>query len=243
MELSIIEVNGVSLALRSWGHPTDRPTILLLHAGGEDSLSWKSQAETWAETGRVYALDFRGHGESEHTDHYSLELMTADVVALLDCLMLDQVWIIGHSLGGMVGYLIASTQRPEVTRLVLEEAPPPLPIVPARPIPADPGEDFGFDWQVITDLYAQRNTPDPDWWQHLDRIEIPVLILAGGSSSHVDQDEMRMMATRIPTADLVNIDVGHNIHAAEPAKFLAAAEGFLFSGESTRGRHSSDHLD
>ena len=71
MELSTIEVNGVSLALRSWGHSTDRPTMLLLHAAGENSLSWKSQAKTWAQTGQVYALDFRGHGESERTDHFA----------------------------------------------------------------------------------------------------------------------------------------------------------------------------
>ncbi len=48
MELSTINVNGVELALRTWGHPTERPAILLLHAGGEDSLSWSHQAEAWA---------------------------------------------------------------------------------------------------------------------------------------------------------------------------------------------------
>jgi len=175
----------------------------------------------------VYALDFRGHGESERTPSYSLEVMRDDVVGVLDTFHLDEVWIVGHSLGGMVGYLIASMRRPELTRLVLEEAPPPLPIVPAREIPEDPGEDFGFDWNVISDLYAQRNHPDPSWWEDLKRIDIPVLVLAGGESSHVDQDEMRDMADWIPNATLVTIEAGHNIHEARPGDFMNVVSEFL----------------
>jgi 3-oxoadipate enol-lactonase len=179
-----LSLNGVQLHLRSWGDAERRPPLLLLHAGGETSHSWTPLAEAWAGARRVYALDFRGHGESERTPSYSLEVMRDDVVGVLDTFDLDEVWIVGHSLGGMVGYLIASMRRPELTRLVLEEAPPPLPIVPAREIPEDPGEDFGFDWNVISDLYAQRNHPDPSWWEDLKRIDIPVLVLAGGESSH-----------------------------------------------------------
>lgn len=233
MELTTVTLNGTSLRLRSWGQPTNRPTILLLHAAGESSLSWEQQAEHWAKTGSVHALDFRGHGGSDRTPHYSLELMTEDVLALLGYLALDEVWIVGHSLGGIVGYLIASARRREVTKLVLEEAPPPLPIVPPRAVPAEPGGDVGFDWQAITDLYAQRNSPDPVWWQQLDQIEVPVLILAGGDSSHVDQDQMYAMSQRIQGSTMITIESGHQIHAHAPHKFLSSADSFLGIGPQT----------
>jgi pimeloyl-ACP methyl ester carboxylesterase len=130
---------------------------------------------------------------------------------------------------GAVSYLIASQRRTEIRRIILEEAPPPLPIVPARPIPEDPGDDYGFDWRAITDLYAQRNDPDPSWWDELRRIDRPVLVLAGGQTSHVDQDELRHMVDRIPTATMKTIDAGHNIHQTRPGQFMEAVDAFLDS--------------
>jgi pimeloyl-ACP methyl ester carboxylesterase len=220
-------VGGVRLGLRCWGDAHDGSQLLLLHSLGEHSGSWSPIAEELATRHRVFALDLRGHGDSDRTSKYSLQLMRDDVFAVVDSLELNDVCIIGHSLGGMVAYLVAFSGYPQVTRLVLEEAPPPLPLVPARKVPADPGEDFGFDWKALTDLYAQRNDPDPEWWQALRRIEIPTLVLAGGASSHVDQAEMREMAGRIPNARFVLIDAGHSIHSRKPREFVAAVAAFL----------------
>lgn len=222
-----IDVDGVRLGICCWGVEHDGPQLLLLHSLGEHSGSWNSIAEAFAATHRVFALDFRGHGDSDRTLRYSLELMRDDVLAVVDRLDLNDLCIVGHSLGGMVAYLAAISGHPQVTRLVLEEAPPPLPLVPARKIPADPGEDYGFDWNALTDLYAQRNDPDAGWWEALGRIEIPTLVLAGGPSSHVDQASLREMAVRIPNARFVSIDAGHSVHARQPREFVAAVAAFL----------------
>jgi pimeloyl-ACP methyl ester carboxylesterase len=220
-------VGGVRLGIRSWGDEHDGPQLLLLHSLGEHSGSWNSIAEELVTTYRVFALDLRGHGDSDRTMRYSLELMRDDVLAVVDTLDLNDVCIVGHSLGGMVGYLVAVSGHAQVTRLVLEEAPPPLPPVTAREIPADPGNDYGFDWKALTDLYARRNDPDPEWWEALGQIEIPTLVVAGGPSSHVDQAAMRAMADRIPNARFVVIDAGHSIHTRKPRDFVAAVAAFL----------------
>jgi pimeloyl-ACP methyl ester carboxylesterase len=57
---------------------------------------------------RVLALDFRGHGLSEHSDSYRYEDYERDLLWLLDRLELDEVTIAGHSLGGYVALLAAS---------------------------------------------------------------------------------------------------------------------------------------
>jgi len=222
-----IGVGGVRLGIRCWGNEHDGSPLLLLHSLGEQSGSWSSIAEELAATHRVLALDLRGHGDSDRTPRYSLELMRDDVIAVIDSLGLTDLCILGHSLGGMVGYLVAISGHAQVTRLVLEEAPPPLPLIPEREIPADPGEDYGFDWKALADLYAQRNDPDAGWWEALGRIEIPVLVVAGGPSSHVDQTAMREMAARIPNARFLSIDAGHNIHTRKPREFVAAVAAFL----------------
>jgi pimeloyl-ACP methyl ester carboxylesterase len=57
---------------------------------------------------RVVALDFRGHGLSEHRDSYGYPDYVDDVTWLLDRLELDDVTVAGHSLGGYVALLAAS---------------------------------------------------------------------------------------------------------------------------------------
>jgi pimeloyl-ACP methyl ester carboxylesterase len=56
---------------------------------------------------RVIALDFRGHGLSDHADSYGYADYVSDLSSLLDRLELDEVTVAGHSLGGYVALLAA----------------------------------------------------------------------------------------------------------------------------------------
>lgn len=222
----------------TWPGPEDATPRLLLHGAGAQASTWTALAEKWAEHRTVHALDFRGHGESTRSPSYSLAQMRDDTLRVLDHLnptssdpAVDRaaIDIVGHSLGGMVGYLVASQRQPHIRRLVLEDAPPPLPVEPPREIPDDPGKDFGFDWQVIRDMYRMRNQPDPRWWDDLNNINIPVLLLCGGPSSHIDQNQLMQMANQIPGCAVTTIDAGHDIHSATPAEFGAVVDDFLAS--------------
>ena len=57
---------------------------------------------------RAIALDFRGHGLSEHRDSYGYADYERDLLSLIDELGLDRVSVAGHSLGGYVALLAAS---------------------------------------------------------------------------------------------------------------------------------------
>ena len=57
---------------------------------------------------RVVALDFRGHGLTEHADSYGYADYERDLLSLLDRLDLDQMAVAGHSLGGYVALFAAS---------------------------------------------------------------------------------------------------------------------------------------
>ncbi|MGZ6973502.1 MAG: alpha/beta fold hydrolase [Acidimicrobiia bacterium] len=200
---------------------------MLLHSLGEDSTTWDRVAEALALRHSVYAFDLRGHGASQHMAQYSLELMRDDVLGALAELDLADTCLVGHSLGGMVAYLAAEQQPTAIGRLVLEEAPPPLPAAPVREVPEKPDTALPFDWDVIPALYAQRNDPDPQWWDSLARISIPTLVIAGGRTSHVDQQQLAEMAERIADSRMVTIEAGHNVHALEPEAFVSAIAAFL----------------
>ncbi|MGI9602673.1 MAG: alpha/beta fold hydrolase, partial [Acidimicrobiales bacterium] len=197
MRSETIEVDGVDLFVRRWGEP-GQPAVLLLHSMGENSETWTEVAKALAPDHAVYALDLRGHGGSDRPNQYSFELLRHDVAGVIDRLALRRVSLVGHSLGGMVAYQLAGQNPDFLERLVLEDAPPPLPTQPAPPVPDRPGGDLPFDWRVLTSLWPERNTPDPTWWSQLASVVAPTLVIGGGPDSHVDQEQMAAMADRFP---------------------------------------------
>jgi pimeloyl-ACP methyl ester carboxylesterase len=126
-------VQGLTLVGDEWrsagGGDTasDRPTVLMLHGGGQNRHSWKNTGQVLADTGfHVIALDSRGHGDSDRSPDadYDVETLTADVMAVLDQIG-RPVILIGASMGGLTGILVADQAGPErVIRLVLVDVVP-----------------------------------------------------------------------------------------------------------------------
>ena len=122
-------VNGLTLIADEWNRGVDaaakRPTILMLHGGGQNRFSWKNTGQVLADEGfHVVALDSRGHGDSDRAPDadYDVETLTADVMHVLDAI--DRpVNLIGASMGGLTGILVADEAGPDrVTRLEIGRA-------------------------------------------------------------------------------------------------------------------------
>jgi pimeloyl-ACP methyl ester carboxylesterase len=128
-------VQGLTLVADEWhgrsaggaDKAAGRPTILMLHGGGQNRFSWKSTGQILADEGfHVVALDSRGHGDSDRAPDadYDIETLTADVMAVLDAIG-RPVILIGASMGGLTGILVADRAGPDrVTRLVLVDVVP-----------------------------------------------------------------------------------------------------------------------
>ena len=123
-------VGGITLIADEWNRGTDgagRPSVLMLHGGGQNRHSWKSTGQTLADQGlHVVALDSRGHGDSDRAPNadYEVETLTADVLQVIAAIG-RPVMIIGASMGGLTGILAAHRAGPaNVTRLVLVDVVP-----------------------------------------------------------------------------------------------------------------------
>ncbi|MFB7531072.1 alpha/beta fold hydrolase [Streptomyces sp. NPDC056178] len=232
VDLRSVDVGGIRLAYEVSGR-SDAPSLLLLHALGEDATDWEAVViPGLARSRRVYALDLRGHGRSDWPGDYSLELMQADVLGFLDVLGLDTVDLIGHSMGGVVAYLLAADHPQRVSRLVLEDVPAPRPR--ERTIPVKPDGDLSFDWEMVSAIRKQIDVPDPRWLHRLSGITAETLVVAGGPRSHVPQDGIAELARRIPGGRVVTIPVGHLIHRAAPEAFMKTVSEFLLVAEDIR---------
>jgi len=99
----------------------------MLHGGGENRFSWKNTGQILADEGfHVVALDSRGHGDSDRAPNanYTVDALCADTLAVLDQIG-RPVILIGASMGGMTGMLVADVAGPEkVTKLVLVDVVP-----------------------------------------------------------------------------------------------------------------------
>ncbi|HEX5997015.1 MAG TPA: alpha/beta hydrolase [Jiangellales bacterium] len=93
--------------VRVQGAGDGQQTLLLLHglgATGDVWNSWRPLLERhWP--GRWLAPDLPGHGGSEPLDSYSFETLAAAIADVLDSR--DRLVILGHSLGGVLGLVLA----------------------------------------------------------------------------------------------------------------------------------------
>lgn len=120
--------NGLTLVADEWNRGNaERPTILMLHGGGQNRFSWKNTGQILANDGfHVIAMDSRGHGDSDRAPDadYDVDTLTADVMHVLNTIDRPVV-LVGASMGGLTGILVAHRAGPDrVTKLVLVDVVP-----------------------------------------------------------------------------------------------------------------------
>jgi pimeloyl-ACP methyl ester carboxylesterase len=103
---------------------TGAPAVFL-HGGAGRWQDGSPLLEALAPGRRVYALDLRGHGlSSRASGAYRLIDYVPDVAAFVRDVAGEPTAVIGHSLGGHVGILLAARHPGLVSGLVVGDAPP-----------------------------------------------------------------------------------------------------------------------
>lgn len=79
--------------------------VLLLHGWPQHWYAWRKVIPLLAESHRVITPDLRGFGWTDVArGGYSTAELVEDLLALLDALELDRVFVVGHELGGRLGF-------------------------------------------------------------------------------------------------------------------------------------------
>ena len=102
------------------GHP-----LIIIHGFLGMSDNWKSLASLYAAEGyQVHMIDLRNHGRSFHSDDFNYEIMSIDVFEYCQMYNLKDISIIGHSMGGKVAMLFATTYPELVEKLIVADIGP-----------------------------------------------------------------------------------------------------------------------
>lgn len=103
---------------------TDKPWVMLIHGlfGNLDNLSALRRLLT--DQYQVLAIDLLDHGQSSFSQSFSFTQNAQSIVELINSLKIEQITLVGHSLGGKVAMQIA-LDNPQLVRelIVLDIAP------------------------------------------------------------------------------------------------------------------------
>ncbi len=99
--------------------------LLIIHGFLGMSDNWKSFGSLYAAEGfQVHMLDLRNHGKSFHSEVFNYTAMSNDVLEYCQEYNLTKVSIIGHSMGGKVAMLFATTYPEMVEKLIVADIGP-----------------------------------------------------------------------------------------------------------------------
>lgn len=109
--------------------PVDGRLVLLLHGFPQSSFEWRHQMAALAAAGyRAVAFDQRGYSPGarpEGVEHYRMEHLVADVLAVADELGTHRLDLVGHDWGGAVAWLVAAHYPQRVRTLTAVSMPHP----------------------------------------------------------------------------------------------------------------------
>ena len=99
--------------------------LLILHGFLGMSDNWKTLGMQYANLGfQVHMLDLRNHGRSFHSNEFNYQVMTNDVFEYCIEHNLENISIIGHSMGGKVAMLFSTTYPEKVDKLIVADIGP-----------------------------------------------------------------------------------------------------------------------
>lgn len=99
-----------------WGR-VGAPTVLCLHGGGQTAYMFEEFGAAHAGSHHVLAPDLPSHGDSGRIEEFGPNVIAETIPPLLESFGFDAVHVVGASLGGMVGLVLAA-ERPELVRSI-----------------------------------------------------------------------------------------------------------------------------
>lgn len=211
-----IFVNSIHLFYEKRGEGSP---LILLHGNGESHRIFDRAIPILSRHFTVYALDTRGHGESDPVSEFHYSDMAEDVKCFIEALALQKPILYGFSDGGIVGLLIASKYPELLSRLIVSGA---------NTTP----DGIRSGWFRLFRL-AYRITRDPKIGlmltepniskEDLSRIEVPAVIFAG-SRDLIQEEHTRSIAEAIHSSSLFVLKgenhMSYVVHSEKIAKLI-----------------------
>lgn len=244
VDSELLHIRGHVIRIRIEG---EGDPLLLLNGLTRPLESWGPFAE--AMTGRtIISVDAPGvGGSSTPILPLSISMLAGLTASVLDEVGLNSVDVLGFSHGGAVAQQLAVDAPTKVRRLVL--------VSTSCGVGATPGSEaalrsvrtrrdagswprphaLGMLWHSLA-IFSWSSIPI------LGAIRAPTLVVCGARDRVVPPVNSRLLARRIPGADLVMLAAGHDLQRPGPARALAdTVQPFLAADSPSTRQHREVH--
>lgn len=218
--------------------------VVLLHGGFATSEFWGFEVPLLSKTHEVIVVDSRGHGRSTMTSQpFTYNLMTSDVIQLMDYLKITKISVVGWSDGGVIGLIMAIHYPGRINKLFTYGAnfsqsgyssEPMDTVMSARfmaKVKADyrrlspTPDDFVKFRKAIAKMYDTEPNIKPE---EIATIKTPTVIARGQYEQFVKPEHFEELAGLIPGAKLVVLpNVSHGGPLQDPVRFHQAISNLL----------------
>jgi 3-oxoadipate enol-lactonase len=255
--MASIDHAGARLFYRIDGK-ADGPPLVLLNSLGSGTGLWDPVMPALGAKYRVLRTDKRGHGQSTGTPgDYSMPMLAADVLAVMDAAGFERATVGGISIGGMISMQLALIAPERVERLIISNSS----AFPGDKLRSRMAEVRENGLEPVADgvirnwfsaptvaaggpyMEAVRATfisGDPqgyigccaaiigfDLRPSLAKIGQPALVIAGLSDASLTPEHSREIAAGLPDARLVELPALHIPFGDMPAEYARAVLDFL----------------
>lgn len=101
------------------------PPLIIFHGLFGQSDNWNTLGKQFSECGfAVYLIDQRNHGFSPHSDEWNYALMSNDILELIEDNRLENVILLGHSMGGKSVMHFAVHHCKKISKLIVVDIAP-----------------------------------------------------------------------------------------------------------------------
>jgi pimeloyl-ACP methyl ester carboxylesterase len=154
-----VTVNGLRFHVLDWGGE-GRVPLLLLHGFTGHAHAWDTLSIALQPNFHVYALDQRGHGDSDPATVYGPIAAFDDLAGVVDQLGLAPLVVVGLSMGGRNAMYFTAKRPDAVRKLVIVDIGPEISARAAQAPPGPPEPEF---WDSIEQAaqHLFRGNPYP----------------------------------------------------------------------------------
>lgn len=100
------------------------PALIILHGLFGMLDNWQSIAHKLGDHFTVYLVDQRNHGRSPHSPEFHYQAMSDDLMELLNKEGLDNIYLLGHSMGGKTAMQFTINHPQRVEKLIVADISP-----------------------------------------------------------------------------------------------------------------------
>ena len=221
--------------------------LVLVHGGGHGGWCWKACARVLRAGGHeVYTPTLTGFGERRHLVAAGFETLVDDVANLIDFEDLDDVILVGHSMGGVIIPRVAEHIPRRIAAVVwlaavvtddgesLLQATPQSPWI-ARAVKLGPDGTAHTDPELILDANIQDGTPEqrelvrrkhcaypphalvePGRLSAFLALGLPTGYVTATRDRTIEPPVCEKFAARLPGCRRASVDAGHDCMITQP---------------------------